>query len=715
MRGWYSAAELAGLSGMPGTDRAIQLRAKREEWSTRKRQGRGGGNEYHLSSLPAETQAALIRFQNNEETPAPSFQDYEEQHESFTYDRAQLWANFESKPESMKAKARNRLAAIRTALQLIANHIPRTKAFDTAAKTAGFNRASLYRWYQDVAKHDEADWLAALLPKYVGRTVTADCSDDAWEFFRADYLRLEQPAYSACYERLKRAAAEQGWSVPSLKTLQRRMEKDVPLTVRVLKREGEHALMRLFPAQQRSVAELHALQWINADGYQHNVFVKWPDGTIARPKTWVFQDIYSRKVLSWRTDQTEHTDVIRLSFGDLVEQYGIPEHVTIDNTRAAANKWMTGGVPNRYRFKVKEDDPMGLFPVLGVQVHWTSVLNGKGHGQAKPIERTFGVGGFGEYIDKHPAFAGAFTGNNPMAKPENYGSKAIPLEKFLQVLEQEVHAWNAREGRRTEMAEGRSFDQTFNESYSQATIRKATAEQRRLWLLTAEAVTVRKDATVLLDAGSARGYGKNRYYAESLYELTGKKIIVRFDPDQLHEAVHFYTLDGRYIAEGSCIDATGFGDTQAGREHSRARKQFMKARKEAAKAEEKMDAIEVASQLPGTEAPSVPDAGAVRMMTLPSYAARQPERTETEEDRRALEQLKTEMAQSGKLATLRPSQLTPEQKYAWAYQLEQKIAQGEYVSPEERTKLKGYQETAEYRAQRDFHNDFGLTPTLCEA
>src|SRR5664279_825351 len=147
--------------------------------------------------------------------------------------------------------------------------------------------------------------------------------------------------------------------------------------------------MRLFPAQTRTVQELHALEWINGDGYQHNVFCLWPNGEIDRPKTWFWQDIYSRKILGYRVDFSENTDTIRMSFGDIVDQYGIPEHATIDNTRAAANKWMTGGVKNRYRFKVKEDDPLGLFPTLGVKVHWTSVYYGKGHGQAKPIERSF--------------------------------------------------------------------------------------------------------------------------------------------------------------------------------------------------------------------------------------------------------------------------------------------------------------------------------------
>ncbi len=40
-----------------------------------------------------------------------------------------------------------------------------------------------------------------------------------------------------------------------------------------------------------------------------------------------------------------------------------------------------GGAPNRYRFKVKEDDPKGLFLLMGAKMHWTSVVAGKGWGQ----------------------------------------------------------------------------------------------------------------------------------------------------------------------------------------------------------------------------------------------------------------------------------------------------------------------------------------------
>ena len=59
MRNWYAASELAGLPGMPGTRQGVLSMAKRMGWASRKRQGRGGGREYALASLPEATQEAL--------------------------------------------------------------------------------------------------------------------------------------------------------------------------------------------------------------------------------------------------------------------------------------------------------------------------------------------------------------------------------------------------------------------------------------------------------------------------------------------------------------------------------------------------------------------------------------------------------------------------------------------------------------------------------
>lgn len=58
---YYSAAELAAMAlhTIKLTARSIRTRAIEEGWESRRRAGRGGGNEYALSSLPAEVQAEI--------------------------------------------------------------------------------------------------------------------------------------------------------------------------------------------------------------------------------------------------------------------------------------------------------------------------------------------------------------------------------------------------------------------------------------------------------------------------------------------------------------------------------------------------------------------------------------------------------------------------------------------------------------------------------
>lgn len=633
MREWFTAQELAGLPELPTTDRRVRALAKRESWVSRQRSGRGGGLEYHLQSLPQRAQAALIlrahragaRQSPADSSPAggPGSPDQADGRASLTaqnspphnqggaagsfeYDPESLTARFERQPAEKRAEAERISVAIDRALVMIEQKVPARDAWATAARSIGMGRATLQRWHARVRKYQRPHWPAAALKNYQGREPFAKFTPAAWQFLLTDYLRLERPSLAACYQRLLRAAGEKGWDVPPERTVYHhieRLRREQPTRV-VLRRDGEAALMRMYPALDRSVAELHALEWINGDGYQHNVFVRWPDDTIARPKTWFWQDVYSRKIIGFRTDETEHSDVIRLALGDVIEHWGIPRHATIDNTRAAANKWLTGGVPNRYRFTVREDDPLGLLPSLGVQVHWTSVNNGRGHGQAKPVERAFqSIGGLGDYVDRHLAFEGAYCGENPMAKPENYGTKAIPLDDFLAVLAQEIRAWNARPGRRTEMAGGKlSYDQVFEDSYQRSTITRATSAQRRLWLMKAEKVRVAQDGCVTLQAGGVVGVGKNRYSGgDALYPYAGELVAVRFDPQRLHGTVHAYTVRDEYIGPCECILAAGYGDTSLGRQHTRARKTWMKAEKAAADALQTMSATEAARLLPEIE------------------------------------------------------------------------------------------------------------------
>ncbi|EKI3848345.1 Mu transposase C-terminal domain-containing protein [Escherichia coli] len=610
---WFSAKKLEGLIGLPKSSSAISRKARLEQWVFRQIHGvRGVAYEFHISSLPKETQAALLLRQGEIETSMGRFEIARPTLEAHDYDREALWSKWDNASDSQRRLAEKWLPAVQAADEMLNQGISTKTAFATVAGHYQVSASTLRDKYYQVQKFAKPDWAAALVD---GRGASrrnvhkSEFDEDAWQFLIADYLRPEKPAFRKCYERLELAAREHGWSIPSRATAFRRIQQLNEAMV-VACREGEHALMHLIPAQQRTVEHLDAMQWINGDGYLHNVFVRWFNGDVIRPKTWFWQDVKTRKILGWRCDVSENIDSIRLSFMDVVTRYGIPEdfHITIDNTRGAANKWLTGGAPNRYRFKVKEDDPKGLFLLMGAKMHWTSVVAGKGWGQAKPVERAFGVGGLEEYVDKHPALAGAYTGPNPQAKPDNYGDRAVDAELFLKTLAEGVAMFNARTGRETEMCGGKlSFDDVFEREYARTIVRKPTEEQKRMLLLPAEAVNVSRKGEFALKVGGTLKGAKNVYYNMALMNAGVKKVVVRFDPQQLHSTVYCYTLDGRFICEAECLSPVAFNDAAAGREYRRRQKQLKSATKAAIKAQKQMDALEVAELLPQIAEPEAPE------------------------------------------------------------------------------------------------------------
>ena len=553
-REWFSAAELAAMAlpSLPNTKQGVLMLAERQDWQRedrrdrrwRTRDGRGGGVEYHYTLLPMVAQVAVtMQFSQVAEAAERAVAKVQ-------LTQAEMWRFFDALSETKKAKARKKLEVLDAVAALRRGGAGKLVAMQQVAAHCNVTLTSLYAWERCVDGIDRHDWLPYLAPRHTGRATTVECSDAAWDFLKADYLRPERPDFEACHRRLERAAKQHGWTLPSKRTLTRRLEA-LPEGLRVLARDGADALKRMFPAQQRDRGVFHALEAVNADGHKWDVFVRWPDGYVGRPMMVAFQDLFSGKLLSWRIDRSENKEAVRLAFGDLVEAFGIPDLCWLDNGRSFASKWLTGGIANRYRFKVREEDPEGILTQLGVEVHWTEPYAG----QSKPIERAFRD--FAGDVAKHPKFAGAYTGNDPLAKPENYGSKAVPLDVFLAVLEEEIAAHNARSGRKAFVCAGRSFDATFAASYEVSPIRKATAEQRRLWLLAAEAISVNPtDGSITLL--------NNRYWSEFLHERRGQKVVVRFDPQRLHDDLHVYRLDGAYLGAAKCVDRVGFGDEGQG-------------------------------------------------------------------------------------------------------------------------------------------------------
>ncbi len=582
---WLTVADLIALQcqALPTDARALGRYIERHGWredADRARfvasRGRGGGTwQYHYSLLPSEAQAKWVarQWQNEATTTA---------HEA--------WRSYAALPEKARKKAAERLAVVAQVADLQAGGMQASLAVGLVSTRAKVAASTIWNWLRLVEGLPRPDWEPALAPRHVGRTATTPCHPQAWDFLCADYLRPEQPSFVACYRRLTDAAAVHGWTpIPAEKTLRRRIEREVPRGARTIARQGRDLAQAIFPHQTRDRSAYAAMEAVNADGHRFDVFVRWPDGEIGRPMMVAIQDLHSGMIVGHRLDRTESWPLVRAAFADMMESFGIPEHAYLDNGRGFASKFLTGRMKTRFRFKVRPDEPEGLLTRLGVKVHWTTPY----HGQAKPIERAFRD--LCEEIAKHPTCAGAYTGNSPMAKPSNYASKAVPIEAFRALVASEVARHNARTGRRSRVAQGGSFADAFRSSLDApgTMVTKAAPEQLRMFLMAAEGVTCRKPTGEIHLAD-------NRYWAEPLVELTGRKVVVRFDPQDLLRPVAVYALDGRFVCEAECIEATGFDDIEAARDHAKRRRQWLAMQRELLDLERRLSIDEVARLLPSS-------------------------------------------------------------------------------------------------------------------
>ncbi|MDG3444689.1 transposase domain-containing protein [Nitrospirillum amazonense] len=608
MKEWYSAGELAPLFGI--TIQAVNQKA-RTDWRTRpmwhatrnpqgvwRRAEEGNGYLYHYAVLPA---AVKVRLLTADGAPARESDDRVAAKRTLSAEVA--WDLYARAPDKKKDVAKARLAILQEVDGLYVGGMPKNVAVTTVCGLRGISNSTYYGWEKRVHGISRSDWLPMLMDYRTGRRRDPGIMPvEAWEAYKALYLTNDERTHAECYNRLKDAAKAQGWTLPSAKTFVRRVETDIDPRVIILEREGMDEYLRKFPAQRRDKTVFHALEAVNYDGHKLDVFTLWPqEEKPGRTFLMGFQDIYSGFLLSWRLDLAETAYGFRLAFGDVIENYGIPDHVWSDNTMAAAAKENTGGSRFRNRFKIKEDDPVGLFKLMDCEIHFST----PGRGQSKPIERAWGT--LSRYISKSPECAGAYTGNSPVNKPANYGSKAITLAELVKVVEREVHRFN-HDPALNSAGNGRSRAEVFAESYAKSPIRVATGlpmEKRRLWLLASEAVTCRKpDGAVWLH--------ENRYWHEALVGMIGRKVVLRFDPDKLHDPVHVYRLDGAFVCTADCVQDSGFNSAAAAKDKAEKVAKWRKAGRTLAALEKTMTMEQVMALMPSLDEAPKPEAKVVR-------------------------------------------------------------------------------------------------------
>ncbi|MGV8987615.1 MAG: transposase domain-containing protein [Cypionkella sp.] len=698
---WWTAGEIAGagLPDLPASKRGVNLIADRLGWRgqvglARRREGRGGGWEYSWQLFPNRAKQQLLA------TVAP----VPEAAKSAFADRDEAWAWFEKLKAPVQDKARVRLAILQQVealepVQGMGRHI----AVQAAARASGVGVRTVWSWFAMVEGVRSDDRLPYLAPRHMAaaeRPRSKDCDPDFFAFIKGDFLRLGAIPFTDSYRRAVRAAKKQGWAILPERTMRRRLDAAISEPMQVLMKQGIDAVKIKYPVQTRDKTAMVPLEAVNADFHKFDVFVRWPGvKEPMRPQMVAFQDIYSGRILAWRLDQTPNSTAVLLCAGDMIETWGIPEHVLLDNGREFAAKAITGGAATRYRFKVKEDDIPGLFTGLGCKIHWATPYSG----QSKPIERAFRD--MCTTIAQDPRFDGAWTGNTIAAKPENYGSRAIPLEDFLRVLGEGIEEHNTRQGRRSEVAWGRSFAEVFDEAYANSPIRKATEAQRRLWLMGAE--NIRADTNT-----GAVWFQGNEFWAEWMHQVAGKRVIIRFDPAAFWDGIHVYSADNAYLGHADVRQKVGFFDADEARAHARARNDWLRAEKAKVAALGRYTALQIGEFLDDAapNEPARPESKVVKgIFGKPDSrkAVRQSTSQPAPED---VADMQASIVAD--LAARRNAQgPTPEEtardRFKRALDLERAMEAGREVTREQQRWLSQYQTGDEYRGERGMWMDFG--------
>jgi len=108
---WYTASDLAGMPGMPKTYRGVKSRADKAEWLSQPNAARGGGKQYHIDSLPAETKAHI--FKSSTAVIVDQVNDHDQKEEDVSKALKALrrgaaikWASLPDGPKKKKARAR---------------------------------------------------------------------------------------------------------------------------------------------------------------------------------------------------------------------------------------------------------------------------------------------------------------------------------------------------------------------------------------------------------------------------------------------------------------------------------------------------------------------------------------------------------------------------------------------------------------------------------
>jgi putative transposase len=317
------------LPGLPTTTPGVLYRAASEGWKHRAREGRGGGREFHISAMPAETRAAILR-QAADVAPAiipetaglpalvaPATVHLADWQRRTMDARAAILAEVRRLAELGSTRAaileivqRAQAGTLHPQLQSL---VPHANARGGKSGSRTLSRSSIYGWLS--AAENGVTSLAPWAPPPA----------DAVPAWAEPLLRLlRRPSKTKLSQAMRDlpGALPQGIALPSYGAA-RRFIASMSIVDRERGRRGPNALLAVQAFKRRSTDHQLPLDVVTADGHSFKSDIAHPvHGKPFRPEVCALMDTACRYVFGWSAGLAESSHVVMDAIRRGVEQLG---------------------------------------------------------------------------------------------------------------------------------------------------------------------------------------------------------------------------------------------------------------------------------------------------------------------------------------------------------------------------------------------------------
>lgn len=353
---WMSAGELASakLPGLPSTKAKLLDRARREEWPSRSRNGKGGGREYPVSALPQAAREELLSRELTDRPTLPvaapaqvpavvaepstsGLADWQrrcmEARAAILMEVERLAAISGQEPAIRQFLAQAERGELRPELQAL---IPVANAKSGKEGKRTVSRRSLFRWKAEAAKAG----VAALAP----REAVVQQEVPAWAPALLKLYRVPMKRPLAAIMEDLPDALPAGVQVPSYGQA-RRFLKSMSVVDRERGRHGPNGLLKFQAFRRRSTEGLMPFDIVSADGHCFKADVAHPvHGRPFRPEVCAIIDVATRYVSGWSAGLAESAHVVMDSIRCSVERYGQFAGFYTDNGSGFVGEMIADGI-----------------------------------------------------------------------------------------------------------------------------------------------------------------------------------------------------------------------------------------------------------------------------------------------------------------------------------------------------------------------------------